>query len=455
MERDALKRPIEAAIHEYIESRRGLHRGSKYVRELELKLLRLARECGWSSLRELNANSFEAWRARHRQFSAKTLNEYRVAICAFCKWVEPRIGIDPMRAVGRIKAMGDPRRKRRAFRPDELWRLVSAAGERGIVYLVAAFTGLRRGELAKIECRDVHIDGAQPYILVRSSVAKNAKSVAQPLPPKVATALRQFRPVDVGPHDLVFKRLMSRMNRFRADLAAAGISYVNEKGEHADFHALRKTFATELANLQLPLRVAMELMRHSDPKLTTKVYTDAGMLPIWDAVGSLPMFNDTQIDTHKLVESGQLGSTPVPIAETNSHSLNVVDESVSPSASLSVHKSPEVEGYARCRVRNRSTPSEHQGLTRDDTQRDTHKIRPSFEICEVIEAWAQLPEALRAAVLAIVPTHTKDLSTVECLQASSGRASRGAAKLARSAPSGSETDCGQVEKAREGEAPCK
>jgi hypothetical protein len=44
-----------------------------------------------------------------------------------------------------------------------------------------------------------------------------------------------------------------------------------------------------------------ELLRHSDVKLTTKIYTDAGMLPIWDAVEALPMFNDTQIDTQKLV----------------------------------------------------------------------------------------------------------------------------------------------------------
>lgn len=114
------------------------------------------------------------------------------------------------------------------------------AGEREIVYLVAAFTGLRRGELGKIEWRDLQTDGTQPYILVRSSIAKNAKSIAQPLPLKIATALRLVRRVDVVPHDLVFKGLMSDMNRFRADLAAAGIPYVNEKGEYGDFHSLRK-----------------------------------------------------------------------------------------------------------------------------------------------------------------------------------------------------------------------
>jgi len=232
-----------------------------------------------------------------------------------------------------------------------LWRLVNLSGQRGIVYLVAAVTGLRRGELAKLEWRDVHIDEAQPYIHVRSSIAKNAKSVAQPLPLKVAEALRRCRLGDVAPHELVFKRLIPEMNRFRADLAAAGIAYVDEKGQCADFHSLRKTFATELAKSQLPLRVAMELMRHSDPNLTTKIYTDAGLLPTWDAVGALPMFSDTQIDTHKLVAGGQSGSLSVTNAETVGGLLNNGNEALSSPESVSVAKSPQPKESAPCRNR--------------------------------------------------------------------------------------------------------
>jgi integrase len=316
-EQDAATQSVERCVREYVQLKRGEHCDEKYVRELELKLLRLMRECDWSTLRDVTANSFEAWRARQprEKMSGKTLNEYRAAISGLCKWLEPSTGSNPMRWVRGIKALGDPRRKRRAFTSAELWQLVSVAGKRGIVYLVAAFTGLRRGELVKIEWRDVHIDEAQPYISVRSSIAKNSKPVAQPLPPKIAAALRQCRPVDVAPTHLVFKRLIPGMNRFRDDLRAAEIAYVDEKGEYADFHSLRKTFATELAKLRLPLRVAMELMRHSDPNLTTKIYTDAGMLPIWDAVGALPMFSDTQIDTPKLVASGQNVSAAVPIKE--------------------------------------------------------------------------------------------------------------------------------------------
>src|SRR5438309_1343755 len=67
----------------------------------------------------------------------------------------------------------------------------------------------------------------------------------------------------------------------------------------------RKTLGTELGKAGVPIRVAMELMRHSDVKFTTKIYTNSGMLPIWYAVGALPMFNDTQIDTQTLVVNSQ------------------------------------------------------------------------------------------------------------------------------------------------------
>jgi integrase len=352
--RDAAKQSVETAIEEYIQSRRGLHCNEKYVRELELKLLRLMRECNWPTLRDITGHSFEAWRARQAQekkISAKTLNEYRDAIFGLCKWMEPRVGSNPIRLVGRIKSLGDPKQKRRAFTLAELWRLISVGGERGVVYLVAAFTGLRRGELGKIEWRDVHIDESQPYISVRSSIAKNAKAVSQPLPARVAAALRQCRPVDAAPHDLAFKRLIPGMDRFRADLAAADIVFVDDKGQCAHFHSLRKTFATELAKLRLPLRVAMELMRHSDAKLTTKIYTDAGMLPIWDAVGALPMFSDTQIDTLEIVASGQTVSAPVPIEQNSLDSLGAEAEPLSPPESASVPESAKVADGARCRVR--------------------------------------------------------------------------------------------------------
>ena len=55
-----------------------------------------------------------------------------------------------------------------------------------------------------------------------------------------------------------------------------------------DLHALRKTFGTLLAASGVAPRVAMELMRHSDMKLTINVYTDVTQLPIAQETALLP-----------------------------------------------------------------------------------------------------------------------------------------------------------------------
>jgi integrase len=56
---------------------------------------------------------------------------------------------------------------------DEAMRLLDVAGKRRLVYLVALETGLSRGELAKVEWRDVHIESEDPFLNVRASTTKN------------------------------------------------------------------------------------------------------------------------------------------------------------------------------------------------------------------------------------------------------------------------------------------
>jgi hypothetical protein len=92
-------------------------------------------------------------------------------------------------------------------------------------------------------------------------------------------------------------------------------------------------------------------MRHSDPKLTTKIYTDVGMLPIWDAVGALPMFSDTELDAVNSVQSGQVVSTAVTMGKNNSDSLGVGAEVISASLTTPVLKSAEDEEIGPARIR--------------------------------------------------------------------------------------------------------
>ena len=112
----------------------------------------------------------------------------------------------------------------------------------------------------------------------------------------------------------VFASVMPTMKRFKADLTAAAIEFINAKGYRADFHSLRHTLATNLARAGTAPRVAMEIMRHSDMRLTAKTYTDAGLLPVADAVLKLPSLThkksaDSQIDSQDLFRAGHDVST--------------------------------------------------------------------------------------------------------------------------------------------------
>ena len=135
------------------------------------------------------------------------------------------------------------------------------------------------------------------------------------------------------------------MPRFRADLEAAGIPYVDAKGEYADFHSFRKTFGTMLTLAEVRQRTVMELMRHSDMRLTAKTYTDANMLSVSDAVALLSTFaaknEDPQINPQKSATESRATFTSVAINGNKPKLLTAGEQAVSPSETASVSNSPK------------------------------------------------------------------------------------------------------------------
>jgi integrase len=162
-----------------------------------------------------------------------------------------------------------------------------------LAYLLAAHTGLRRSELEALEWGDVVLDVPQPHLRVRAATTKNHKAATPPLHGDLIGRLRELRSQSGGAADKVLERCPP-MAQLKADLKKAGIPFQDEQGRQADFHALRHTFGTRLSVAGVPPRTAMELMRHSDLRLTMKVYTDGSLLPTDSAILKLPGFNSSQ-----------------------------------------------------------------------------------------------------------------------------------------------------------------
>ena len=90
--------------------------------------------------------------------------------------------------------------------------------------------------------------------------------------------------------------VVPRAARLQSDAEANGVAYKDDSGRYADFHAMRYTWTTFLQRHGIAQRYAMKLLRHSDIKLTSKVYTDESQLPIYDAIKTLPrLMDNTQI----------------------------------------------------------------------------------------------------------------------------------------------------------------
>jgi hypothetical protein len=97
----------------------------------------------------------------------------------------------------------------------------------------------------------------------------------------------------------------------RLDLDLAGVPYVIEGPDgplFADFHALRDSYIALLDKSGATLKEAMQLARHSDPKLTMAVYGRAQLHDLGAAVGRLPsLLNEPDTETQALQATGTDG----------------------------------------------------------------------------------------------------------------------------------------------------
>jgi integrase len=149
-----------------------------------------------------------------------------------------------------------------------------------VLYLTAAMTGLRQGELIGLRWRDVDFHARRvrvvsPYVRGEFGDPKSVGSARSvPLAQRVSDELRLWRWGSVYDHDddLVFGHpeggapldSSKLIRRFRQQLERAGVRRVT-------FHELRHTFGTRMAAAGVPMRAIQHWMGHADGK-TTQVY---------------------------------------------------------------------------------------------------------------------------------------------------------------------------------------
>jgi integrase/recombinase XerD len=257
-----------------------------------------------AGFRRAGVPRLEGNRQRPKPLSARTSNHFLRACKAFTGWATDAgyLEADPLARAAGIPVDGRATFTRRALTVAELEQLMDATArrparcslagpDRAMVYYVAFYTGFRLNELAVLRPEDFRVDGGSPCVVLSAKSTKNKKEARQYLPAHVADRLTAYLAGKGGGpvwgHARNFFGGLKAAGVLRRDLAAAGIPFETADGR-VDFHAIRASYITALAVAGVPLAHAQKMARHSDPRLTSNVYSRLTDADLAGAAAKLP-----------------------------------------------------------------------------------------------------------------------------------------------------------------------
>jgi len=205
---------------------------SRRLNDTLSQLRRVAGDCGFRRLADLDASRLERWLVARKaeRMSAATRNEYRGAWVTFANWCvrTGRLLGNPFAGVPKADAKADRRRQRRALTEHELVRLLDVARrrplldrmtvrrgprkgeacarlrpqtraklerlgrERALIYKTLVLTGLRKGELASLTVSQLYLAADPPFLMLDPADEKNREGSTIPLRSDLAADLREW-----------------------------------------------------------------------------------------------------------------------------------------------------------------------------------------------------------------------------------------------------------------------
>lgn len=258
--------------------------------------------------------------------SGSTVNNHLASIRQFFAWVVDirELRENPTESVkNAARNDGDGNRE---FTPTEAERMIVVAREdeasnepqhgaiRSPSYIVGWNTGLRHIELGRLFKEDVRgLGTADCYLELHWTKTKNRRAVQVPLNPEAQAELAKWLPLIEHPKDLIFDSVfrpgLPQLPHDRVvdrDIAAAGIAKYDEWGAPVGFHSFRKGGATALAAGGAQIEKVSQFLRHSDPKLTQKVYIRLRRKQLGAVSDSVPSVDNHPAPrkTHKEFDKG-------------------------------------------------------------------------------------------------------------------------------------------------------
>ena len=329
------RRPLKEHLREFENYLN--HRGvtSKHVMETMAKLKKIAADRKWTFIADVTAPSALEYLGRLRRdgTSAQTYNHYLKAFKTFTRWLvrDRRTPFDPLAHLARLNVKVDRRHDRRALSEEEFRLLANAARkgkriegisgpDRAMLYILAAWTGFRKGEIGSLTLRSLRLDDDPPTATVAACFSKHRREDTQVLHPELVRQLKvwlatkeRLKPgeplfpisgrvpggVDRKTHKMLERDLMAARDKWLEDaeanekehqerLQSDFLRYCNHDGLYADFHSMRHLFITNLERAGISPKMAQVLARHSDIRLTMNIYTHVELHDQTAAIRALP-----------------------------------------------------------------------------------------------------------------------------------------------------------------------
>jgi len=243
---------------------------------------------GTVHLGQIRAVDVERW-LRSLKYAPASKSKIRNIMSALFAHAK-RYGMVQANPIEAVRCSAKRMREPDVLTPVEFNRLVEELPLRErVMVMVAGTTGLRRSELIALTWKDVDFNTLQIAInkscvhgqIGETKTAASGKPV--PLHPDVALALREWQGVTEYPEDsdFLFPSIRNNGQRpvwpdtllkkvIRPALERAGIH-----GKIVGWHTFRHSLGTNLRSLGIDIKVAQELLRHANAKITLDLYTQA------------------------------------------------------------------------------------------------------------------------------------------------------------------------------------
>jgi len=192
--------------------------------------------------------------------------------------------------ISKVRTSSKPLREKDTLSPQEFRALLTelSVRERAMV-LLAGSTAMRRSELIALTWKDLNVDTLEVSITktcYRNQFGDTKTQASRrpvPLHPIVLAVLLDWKKeaLFTGESDFIFastrlngKKPLSPDSLLKKSIRPA-LERANIHGKIVGFHTFRHSVATQLRSLGVDVKVAQELLRHANSRITLDIYTHA------------------------------------------------------------------------------------------------------------------------------------------------------------------------------------